>query len=85
MEYSLNKSRMELRHEDRDKLRALKDEWLERHIKFMQIINDTSTEEYCIRKSAWVLRENDEKWVDCFKKTTVEKPFKSEELLKMIS
>ena len=43
----------------------------------MQKINDISNpleaekaEEYCATKSEWVLKENEAKWVDCFKKSS---------------
>jgi hypothetical protein len=58
----------------------------------MQKINDLSevespekAEDYCSTKSEWVLKENESKWVDCFKKYSSEKaPFMSDKLLKMI-
>jgi hypothetical protein len=46
----------------------------------MQKINDLSlfshvqliekTEDYCTNRSDWLLKENESKWVDCFKKET---------------
>lgn len=89
--------------------RSLRDDWFEKHIKYIQKINDISpfdddllqdkAEDFCSTKSEWVLKENDSKWVDCFKKASnldinikamegdfkCEKPpFKSKKLLQMI-
>jgi hypothetical protein len=75
----------------------------------MQKINDLSlfkypqlvekAEEYCTNRSDWLIKENESKWVDCFKKSsnmetktnTMGKdyicenpPFISEKLLKMM-
>lgn len=73
----------------------------------MQKINDMSlfsypsmiekAEEFCTNKSDWLLKENESKWVDCFKKSSniesdtnpmgkdyeyTKPPFMSEKLLK---
>lgn len=68
----------------------------------MQKINNISNpleaekaEEYCATKSEWVLKENEAKWVDCFKKSSNldskikdkecgKVPFMSDSLLKLI-
>lgn len=89
----------------RDIVKADNSSWLKKHIKYMQKINDlcTSTdakaiekaEEFCRVQSEWVLKEDPQLWVDCFKKfSNVEQqakgqectnaPFSSNKLLRMI-
>jgi hypothetical protein len=42
--------------------------------------NAEKSEDYCANKSEWVLKENDAKWVDCFKKSSnIESKIKARE------
>ena len=88
--------------QQRETSRSLRGFWFQKHIDYMQKINDISNpleaekaEDYCATKSEWVLKENEAKWVDCFKKSSnldskikdkeCEKvPFMSDSLLKLI-
>jgi hypothetical protein len=66
--------------DQREQIRILRDEWFNKHIFYMQKINDISmfdqpslvekAEDYCTTKSDWVLKESETKWVDCFKKAS---------------
>ena len=92
----------------RDVIRNQRNQWFFRHIEYIQKINDNSffdnekliaaAEKYCDEKSEWVLKEDQSRWVDCFKKSSnIESkskdlddeelavpPFMSDKLLKMI-
>lgn len=58
--------------------RKIRDEWFQRHITYMQMINELSpyetpeqiqqAENCCFNKSDWVLKVDEESWVNCFKK-----------------
>ena len=66
--------------------RNLRNDWFSKHIEYMQKINDSSlysdedpkvaailvseAEKFCTTQSDWVLKENESRWVDCFKKTS---------------
>jgi len=87
----------------------VRDSWFEKQVTYMQRINDLSlfddatlvdkAEDYCTTKSDWVMKENESKWVDCFKKSSnvpstsnpmskdfkcTKPPFTSNKLLKMM-
>lgn len=77
-------------------MRNLRNDWFSKHIEYMQKINDRSlcdhadvkvkavlvaeAEAFCSNKSEWVLKENESRWVDCFKKSSnLESKMKSKE------